>query len=102
MKDVLCEIGTIVEVENTHDEIMKYIIIGKRCINHETMKSWDYVSVPFNDGFMRIFNKRDKEVIHYENFFYFNHYEIEKILFIPDNTLFSTPKEGLSIREEDI
>lgn len=93
MKDNLLNIGSIVEVENPNNDIEPYMIIGKRVINHETMKAWDYISVPYSYGYkrnIRIKSETVKEeniilkcerVKREENFFYFNHYEIEKVLY---------------------
>lgn len=42
------------------------------------MNAWDYISVPHPKGFKRVFNSnKDFE---YDEFFYFNHYEIEKVI----------------------
>lgn len=72
MDDVLLPIGSIVEVEHK-GEVENYLIVGKRVINFNTMKAWDYYSVPFPEG-----NKRDKEGRD-DNGFYFNHSEIDTI-----------------------
>lgn len=79
MDDFLFPVGSIVEVENTDDEPCNYLIIGHRVINHLSMKAWDYISVPYPQGFTRHF-KPNKDFEH-DEFFYFNHYEIEKSIY---------------------
>jgi len=73
MKEVLLNIGSIVEVEH-NGEFDNYIIIGKRMIHFKTMKAWDYYSVPYPEG-----SKKDKEG-NDDNGFYFNHSDIDKII----------------------
>jgi hypothetical protein len=75
MKEVLLNIGSIVEVEYK-DEKDYYLIVGKRVINIRTMKAWDYYSVPYPVGC-----KKDKDGLD-ENGFYFNHPDIDKIFYI--------------------
>lgn len=92
MKDNLLNIGSIVEVEHS-GETDAYIIMGQRVINHETMKAWDYISIPYEEGFKRriVFTTetiknnenvicKNKRLETENNYFYFNHYEIDKIL----------------------
>lgn len=76
-KDVLLPIGSLVKVTPHHDEQRLYMIVGKRIINHDSLRAWDYISIPYFDGLKR---KIEISMKHYENFFYFNHYEIEEIL----------------------
>lgn len=76
-KDILLPIGSIVELYNRDNEIIRYMIIGKRIISNESLKPWDYISVPFETGMERIIRNGGG---HNENFFYFNHYEIHKIV----------------------
>ncbi|SFM09454.1 DUF4176 domain-containing protein [Pelosinus propionicus] len=75
MKEVLINIGSIVEVEH-HGEVGNYLITGKRVIHFKTMKAWDYYSVPYPEG-----GKRDKEGKD-DNGFYFNHPDIDKIIHV--------------------
>lgn len=77
LADVLIPIGSIVEVADRDEILTQYMIIGRRVVNHETFRSWDYVSVPLDEGMQRKIQKDGK---HFENFFYFNHYEIQKII----------------------
>jgi len=77
MDDVLLNIGSIVEVEYK-GKIGNYLIVGKRVINFRTMKAWDYYSVPYPDGIRRDRDGSD------DNGFYFNHPDIDKIIFICD------------------
>lgn len=72
MEDVLLSIGSIVEVEH-EGEVENYLIVGKRVINFNTMKAWDYYSVPYPEG-----NKKDRDGSD-ANGFYFNHNNIDKI-----------------------
>ena len=74
MEEVLLNIGSIVEVEHK-GEIENYIIVGRRIINFRTMKAWDYYSVPYPEG-----AKRDREG-NDDNGFFFNHPEIDKIIY---------------------
>lgn len=78
MKDILHPIGTIVEVENTAEELERYVIIGRRMINPFSMKSWDYISVPYETGLKRVFNTNGR--FDYDDFFYFNHYDIKRLI----------------------
>lgn len=78
MKDNLLPIGSVVVVENTENQPCEYLVIGHRIINPFSMKSWDYISVEYPQGLRRIFNEK-KEHDH-DNFFYFNHFNIDKII----------------------
>lgn len=73
MREVLLNIGSIVEVEH-EDEVGQYLITGKRIINHRTMKAWDYYSVPYPEGGIK--DKAGND----DNGFYFNHPDIDKII----------------------
>lgn len=74
MKDILLNIGAIIEVE--HDYVSEnYIIIAKRSINFGTMTPWDYYCVPYPEGGKKTKNGEDK------NGFYCNHEDIDKILY---------------------
>ncbi|APU87259.1 DUF4176 domain-containing protein [Clostridium botulinum] len=53
MKEILLNIGSIVEVEH-QGEIKNYLIVGKRIINFNSMKAWDYYSVPYPEGIKKI------------------------------------------------
>jgi len=78
IQDPLFPIGTVVQVENSNDELETYLIIGHRIINDATMRAWDYVSVPYPKGLQRYFkSNREKD---YDNFFYFNHGEIDVVI----------------------
>ncbi|KOY65495.1 DUF4176 domain-containing protein [Clostridium sporogenes] len=74
MKEILLNIGSIVEVEH-QGEIKNYLIVGKRVINFNSMKAWDYYSVPYPEGIKKDREGRD------DNGFYFNHPEIENITY---------------------
>ena len=77
MKDVLLPIGTnvVATIENNEEKCM---IIGHRIINPCSMRAWDYIAVPFPAGFERHFNKEKQ--VESEDFYYFNHIDIERIL----------------------
>lgn len=75
MKEVLLNIGSIVEIEY-ENKLQKYLIVGRRVINFRNMKAWDYYSVPYPEGI-----KKDKDG-NDDNGFYFNHTNIDKILYI--------------------
>ncbi|PLS18840.1 hypothetical protein CVD28_00110 [Bacillus sp. M6-12] len=94
LEDVLLPIGSLVKVTPHHDEQRLYMIIGKRIINHDSLRAWDYISVPFEEGAKR---KIFKNMEHEENFFYFNHHEIEEIV-----STFTLPEATTgSIHEEE-
>lgn len=77
MNEVLLNVGSIVEVEYK-EKIGQYLITGKRVINFRNMKAWDYYSVPYPEGC-----KKDKEG-NDDNGFYFNHPDIDKVIYICD------------------
>lgn len=79
MKECLLPIGSIVSVEITDELIDNYLIIGKRIVNPKSMKAWDYISVKSSTGLERIYTKDNK--YDYDNFFYFNHTDIEKVIY---------------------
>lgn len=74
MEEILLNIGSIVEIEHRGD-IGNYIIVGKRVIKFDNMKAWDYYSVPYPEG-----SRKDKEG-NDDNGFYFNHPDIDKIIY---------------------
>lgn len=78
MEELLYPVGSVVAVENTDHERKNYLIIGHRVINHFSMRAWDYISVPYPTGLSRYF-KSNKEH-DYDDFFYFNHFEIEELM----------------------
>ncbi|AMQ66543.1 hypothetical protein BH753_gp061 [Bacillus phage Shbh1] len=78
MEEYLLPIGSVVIVEDPHDIPKNYMIIGHRIINHSSMRAWDYVSVEYPVGLKRFF-KQDR-TYDYDNYFYFNHFEIEKVI----------------------
>lgn len=81
MKDVLLAVGTIVKPEIEGEETAEHMIIGKRIINDNSMKSWDYVAVPYPDGLKFSFPRFGEEKIsRYENYVFFNHTDIESIV----------------------
>jgi hypothetical protein len=91
LEDILLPIGSLVKATPTKDETKTYMIVGRRIINHESLRAWDYISVPFEDGLSRTIQKDMKT---FENFFYFNHFDIEEIVFrfaVPEGQLDSTP-----------
>ncbi len=75
MEEVLLNIGSIVEVEHK-GEVGNYLIVGKRVINFNSMRAWDYYSIPYPDGCKRDKNGQD------DNGFYFNHPDIDKIIYV--------------------
>lgn len=79
MKEVLLNIGAIVEVENKSEGREKYLIIGTRVINPKSMKAWDYVAVWYPTGLVRTF-KSDGQFVG-DDFFYCNHPDIDKIIY---------------------
>lgn len=79
MIEVLLNIGSIIEVENSDNETETYLIIGRRIINHESMKAWDYVSVNYSTGLVRHFNT--KKEFAGDDFFYCNHPDIDKVVY---------------------
>ncbi|MFT9496355.1 DUF4176 domain-containing protein [Anaerosolibacter sp.] len=74
MDDVLLNIGSVVEVEHK-GEVGYYHIVSKRIINFNTMRAWDYYSVPYPEG-----GRKDKEGRD-DNGFYFNHHEIDSVIY---------------------
>ncbi len=86
MKDVLLSIGSIVKSE-CQGEIDTYIITAKRSINFNTMRAWDYYSVPFPVGGIK--DKQGND----DNGYYFNHEDILNVLYICDYALPEPPKE---------
>jgi len=80
MKDVLLNIGSIVII-NDDTDFDTYIIVGKRVINFNSMKAWDYYSVPYPDGL-----KKDKSG-NDETGYYFNHSDINKIIYESDTVI---------------
>ena len=81
MKDVLLPVGSLIKDAPDNQEQRLYLIIGRRIINHETMRCWDYVCVPFDEGMQRIIERDGKR---FENFYYCNHYEIDEIVKVND------------------
>lgn len=71
---MLLNIGSIVEVK-CDDELGKYLIIAKRIISFNSMRAWDYYSVPYPEGLMK--DKEGKD----DNGLYFNHTDIENIIY---------------------
>lgn len=87
MKDVLLGIGSIVTSE-CNGEIDTYIITAKRSINFNTLKAWDYYSVPYPVGGVKYKQGND------DNGYYFNHEDILKILHICDYIPLEPLQEG--------
>ncbi|WCK57124.1 DUF4176 domain-containing protein (plasmid) [Aneurinibacillus sp. Ricciae_BoGa-3] len=84
MEDVLFSLGSIVKVTPNNDEQTEYLIIGKRVVNPNSYRAWDYVSVPTEHGFKWNVDKRNDKIEFAPNFFYFNHFEIEEVVKIAD------------------
>lgn len=82
MKEVLLNIGSIIEVENKDNEKERYMIIGRRVINPESMRAWDYIAVWYPTGLKRTF-KSNKELLG-DDFFYCNHPDIDKVIYDAD------------------
>lgn len=75
--EVLFDIGTVVDAETENKgEYKKYLIIGKRAYNPNTGNSWDYVSVPYEEGF-KINNKADHPY-EFNNLYFLNHTDIRE------------------------
>lgn len=80
MKDVLLPVGTIVIPDIRSQENSTHMIIGKRCINPDSMKSWDYVGIPYPEGLKFNFPRSGHDVSSKEyNYVYFNHTDIERL-----------------------
>lgn len=80
MKDVLLPVGTIVIPEINGQENSAHMIIGKRCINPNSMKSWDYVGIPYPEGLKFYFSRCGNDFSSQEyNYVYFNHTDIESL-----------------------
>ncbi|WP_346997126.1 DUF4176 domain-containing protein [Bacillus velezensis] len=81
-EDVLLPIGTIFKAKEPGYEdgqpIIEYIIIGKRTINPRSMRAWDYIVVPFDEGYKNEYKEHTKEWEN--NFVYFNHTDIEEVI----------------------
>jgi hypothetical protein len=91
-KDVLLPVGSLVKVTPHQDEQKLYMIIGRRIINHDSLRAWDYISIPYHEGLTR---KIENDRKNYDNFFYFNHFEIEEIVLtfsLPESQTGSTPE----------
>nr|WP_302600264.1 DUF4176 domain-containing protein [uncultured Cellulosilyticum sp.] len=73
MEDVLFSVGKIVEA-NINDEYGMYLIIGKRVQNPRNMRVWDYIGVPYDEGYISN-NKGDG--LGYTNVVFFNHMDIK-------------------------
>lgn len=79
-QDVLLPIGSIVKVEPHREQIQDFMIIGRRVVSDNSLRSWDYISIPFATGLQRDLKKSEKGITASDNFFYFNHYDIEEIV----------------------
>ncbi|MEC2352555.1 DUF4176 domain-containing protein [Bacillus velezensis] len=81
-EDVLLPIGTIFKAKEPGYEdgqsIIEYIIIGKRTINPQSMRAWDYIVFPFDEGYKNEYKEHTKEWEN--NFVYFNHTDIEEVI----------------------
>lgn len=86
MEEVFLPIGTVVKVEGEYgEEPETCMIIGRRVINPASMKSWDYISVYYPEGFKRTFTKTtftktSDGYKHEEDLFYFNYTEIIEVV----------------------
>ena len=74
MKDVLFKIGRVVTADIS-DEDMQCLIIGKRVQNPKNSKVWDYIGVPYPDGYESS-NKGGE--LGNTNVVFFNHMDISK------------------------
>lgn len=74
MEDVLLKIGSIVTAEIC-GENMECLIIGKRVQNPKNLKVWDYIAVPYPDGYGS--SNRGGELGN-TNVVFFNHMDIEE------------------------
>lgn len=95
MNDVLLPIGSLIKATAPQSTQTLYMIIGKRIINHETLNAWDYVCVPFEDGFKREMKSCSS---HYDNFYYCNHTDIEHIQYEFQLGSFEPPNPGTIYR----
>jgi hypothetical protein len=74
MAEILLPIGSIIKVRpDDEDEPRAWMIVGRRAINPNTGKAWDYVSVPHPEGYVQIKSNPP-------NFYYCNHPEIDEIV----------------------
>lgn len=89
MKDILLNIGSIVEVECNGPK--SYMIVGKRAINFSNMVAWDYYSVPYPERHIR--DKQGND----HNGFYFNHPDIDKIIYKCEVDIPEKESEGASV-----
>lgn len=78
MKENLLAIGSIVKADIRDNEEQAIMIIGKRIVNPNSMKAWDYVGVDYPKGLIRHFNKENQFTG--DDFYYFNHPDILKVL----------------------
>lgn len=75
MKDVLLDIGKIVEAETENEgEFSTYLIIGKRIYSPNSGKSWDYIGVPHEKGFQMV--NKCEHPFENTNLYFFNHTDI--------------------------
>lgn len=70
LKDVLLPIGKVVTADIS-SEPCKAIIIGTRVHNFDSGHTWDYIGVPYPEGYKGIKNEFAGS-----NIYYFNHYDI--------------------------
>ncbi|MEC0393101.1 DUF4176 domain-containing protein [Bacillus subtilis] len=83
MNDVLLPIGSVFKAKEPggseeSEDAIEYIIIGKRAINPNTMRAWDYIVVPLHEGFKNEYTKHREEWEN--NTVFFNHIDIEEIV----------------------
>lgn len=78
MQEVLFKIGIVVDVETHKEETERFLIIGLRQYNPHSGKSWDYVGVPYPDGYSM--NCKTEQPYANNNFYFFNHIDIQKII----------------------
>ncbi len=92
MRDVLLNIGAVVDTETEHEgEFAAYLIIGKRVYNPNSGKSWDYIGVPIDRGF-EMCNKCEHPFEN-TNLYFFNHSEIRSVS--PDARRKNNGMEGI-------
>lgn len=83
MQEVLFPIGTIVEITNNNENIVKYLIIGVRQYSPHSGKAWDYIAIPYPEGYCM--NCKSTNPYDDNNLYFFNHTDIENIINIENS-----------------
>lgn len=79
LNEVLLDIGGVVKAD-VSDKIGVYMIVGKRVLNPNSLRVWDYMAVPYPEGYKNSpYRNGDNEIETNENVVFFNHTDIEVI-----------------------